>query len=95
MIKSWVTGLGELSVAVGTAIGKLLLDGIKALPGLATDMASAIGDLISNGVSNVGAVAGLAGRIGSAIGSLLLDGERPGCSWGDNPWIWALTFRRL
>jgi hypothetical protein len=23
-----------------------------------------------------------------------INGERPGCSWGDNPWIWALSFRR-
>lgn len=24
-----------------------------------------------------------------------INGKRPGCSWGDNPWVWALTFRRL
>lgn len=21
--------------------------------------------------------------------------KRPGCTWSDNPWVWALTFRRL
>jgi len=23
-----------------------------------------------------------------------INGERPGCSWVDNPWVWAITFRR-
>lgn len=22
-------------------------------------------------------------------------GERPGCSWADNPWVWAISFRRV
>jgi len=24
-----------------------------------------------------------------------INGKRPGCAWKDNPWAWALTFRRL
>jgi hypothetical protein len=24
-----------------------------------------------------------------------INGKRPGCSWADNPWVWALTFERL
>jgi len=24
-----------------------------------------------------------------------INGKRPGCSWADNPWVFALTFRRL
>lgn len=24
-----------------------------------------------------------------------INGERPGCSWEANPWVWAITFRRL
>ena len=24
-----------------------------------------------------------------------INGERPGCAWADNPWVWAFTFRRL
>lgn len=24
-----------------------------------------------------------------------INGERPGCSWDANPWVWALTFRRI
>jgi hypothetical protein len=24
-----------------------------------------------------------------------INGERPGCSWGDNPWVWAITFKKL
>jgi hypothetical protein len=42
--------------------------------------------------------------LGDAIGdarpvfSLLWDsinGKRPGCSWHDNPWVWAVSFKRL
>lgn len=24
-----------------------------------------------------------------------INGKRPGCEWADNPWVWAITFRRL
>ena len=24
-----------------------------------------------------------------------INGKRPGCAWADNPWVWALTFRRV
>lgn len=24
-----------------------------------------------------------------------INGKRPGCGWADNPWVWAITFRRL
>lgn len=24
-----------------------------------------------------------------------INGKRPGCAWSDNPWVWALTFKRL
>lgn len=24
-----------------------------------------------------------------------INGKRTGCAWGDNPWVWAYTFRRL
>lgn len=24
-----------------------------------------------------------------------INGKRPGCSWSDNPWVWAITFRRI
>lgn len=24
-----------------------------------------------------------------------INGKRPGCSWADNPWVWAITFRRV
>jgi hypothetical protein len=24
-----------------------------------------------------------------------LNGNRPGCSWDDNPWVWPVEFRRL
>jgi hypothetical protein len=24
-----------------------------------------------------------------------INGKRPGCAWADNPWVWALTFKRL
>jgi hypothetical protein len=24
-----------------------------------------------------------------------INGERIGCSWGDNPWVWAITFKRI
>lgn len=24
-----------------------------------------------------------------------INGKRPGCSWGDNPWVWAVSFRRV
>ena len=24
-----------------------------------------------------------------------INGKRPGCSWADNPWVWAVSFRRL
>jgi hypothetical protein len=24
-----------------------------------------------------------------------INGERPGCSWEDNPWVWCIAFRRL
>ena len=24
-----------------------------------------------------------------------LNGKRPGCSWADDPWVWAVTFRRV
>jgi hypothetical protein len=24
-----------------------------------------------------------------------INGERPGCSWADNPWVWAISFRRV
>src|SRR5690606_14406736 len=24
-----------------------------------------------------------------------INGKRPGCSWGDNPWVWAASFRRV
>lgn len=24
-----------------------------------------------------------------------LNRKRPGCAWADNPWVWAITFRRL
>lgn len=24
-----------------------------------------------------------------------INGERPGCAWADNPWVWVLTFKRV
>ena len=24
-----------------------------------------------------------------------VNGKRPGCAWADNPWVWAVTFRRV
>lgn len=24
-----------------------------------------------------------------------INGKRPGCSWVDNPWVWAISFRRV
>ena len=24
-----------------------------------------------------------------------INGKRPGCSWADNPWVWAISFRRI
>jgi hypothetical protein len=24
-----------------------------------------------------------------------INGKRPGCSWSDNPWVWAISFRRV
>ena len=24
-----------------------------------------------------------------------INGKRPGCSWGDNPWIWCVGFKRI
>jgi hypothetical protein len=24
-----------------------------------------------------------------------LNATRPGCSWADNPWVWAITFSRV
>ena len=24
-----------------------------------------------------------------------INGERPGCSWEDNPWVWRVEFRRV
>lgn len=24
-----------------------------------------------------------------------LNGKRDGCSWGDNPWVWCISFRRI
>lgn len=24
-----------------------------------------------------------------------LNGEREGAAWSDNPWVWAITFKRL
>jgi len=24
-----------------------------------------------------------------------INGKRPGCAWGDNPWVWAITFERV
>lgn len=24
-----------------------------------------------------------------------ISGDRPGCSWDDNPWVWAISFRRI
>jgi len=24
-----------------------------------------------------------------------INGQRPGCSWADNPWTWAITFKRV
>lgn len=24
-----------------------------------------------------------------------INGKRPGCAWQDNPWVWAVTFRRV
>ena len=24
-----------------------------------------------------------------------INGKRPGCGWGDDPWVWCLTFRRV
>jgi|WetSurMetagenome_2_1015567.scaffolds.fasta_scaffold83267_3 hypothetical protein len=24
-----------------------------------------------------------------------INAKRPGCSWGDNPWVWCLSFKRL
>ena len=24
-----------------------------------------------------------------------INGKRPGCSWGDNPWVWCVTFERV
>jgi hypothetical protein len=24
-----------------------------------------------------------------------INGQRPGCSWADNPWVWAVSFRKL
>lgn len=29
-----------------------------------------------------------------AAGWDAINGDRPGCAWKDNPWLWALTFRR-
>jgi hypothetical protein len=24
-----------------------------------------------------------------------INGKRPVCAWDDNPWVWAISFRRL
>ena len=24
-----------------------------------------------------------------------INGKRPGCAWGDDPWVWAVTFERI
>jgi hypothetical protein len=24
-----------------------------------------------------------------------INGKRPGCAWSDNPWVWAISFRRI
>ena len=24
-----------------------------------------------------------------------INGERPGCPWDANPWVWAITFKRI
>ena len=24
-----------------------------------------------------------------------INGERPGCSWADSPWVWRVEFRRV
>jgi hypothetical protein len=24
-----------------------------------------------------------------------INGKRKGCAWSDNPWVWAITFKRL
>jgi hypothetical protein len=34
-------------------------------------------------------------RAAFAYGWNAINGKRPGCAWIDNPWTWAITFKRL
>ena len=43
-------------------------------------------DAVAEGAADEGAFADLWDAI---------NGKRPGCAWRDNPWVWAITFRRL
>lgn len=43
-------------------------------------------DAVAEGAADDGAFADLWDTI---------NGKRPGCAWRDNPWVWAITFRRL
>lgn len=59
--------------------------------------AKAEGAQAANGHPELGAIigAGPSHREGFAQLWRAINGKRPGCSWGDNPWVWCVSFKRI
>jgi len=73
--------------------------GVRAerLHAVTEDDAKAEGVEQTNGHPELGAILGCGPSYREGFAQIwrAINGKRPGCAWSDNPWVWAVSFRRI